>query len=91
MLPSGLLSRSGHVGARLLRLLSPVPVVGEQLNLPLDAIGIDALERLGHPSMQGTSLSFEQDPVGRVLSEMVLENVLEFGKPHPLADHLLAL
>ncbi len=87
----GLVASAQQVLGRLLRLLRPLPVIGQQAHLLLDSLREQPLQRLGHLPVVDAPFLLQQAVVGRLLGQVVLEDVLQLRQPRPLADHLLPL
>src|SRR5262249_28087466 len=76
---------------RLLPQLSAQGVVGETLGLLGHAFACEAFESLGNAGVKGALPVKEQLSVRDVLSESVLERVLEIGKEPSLVQELCGL
>src|SRR3712207_5211878 len=68
---------SSKIGYRLVPHLATHGMERQQLHLLALAVGIERLERLDDPRVQGTPPFLEQAPVGDLVRERVLERVFE--------------
>ncbi len=87
----GAVGSPGQVGDRLVLVVGCMPVVGEQAHDLVEVVGVAALEPLRRPTVEGRARVTEQQPVGGLLDERMLEPVLGL-RPAPLgADQVETL
>jgi hypothetical protein len=73
---------------RLVGEAGPDRVVGENIDLLLQAVGVQSLDRLDEGGVQRAAPFLEQASVGDVVGQCVLERVLEIGKQASLVEEL---
>src|SRR5215831_6785263 len=83
--------RLAEIGDRLLPQLRAESVVGQPLSLLGDALARQMLDGLGDAGVQGPPAVVEQPLVRDLMSERVLERVLEVRKEPGLVEELRGL
>jgi hypothetical protein len=77
-----------EVRNRLLPQLAPEGMVSQAFDLPAQPIRVERLERLHNPRMEYAPTVVEHAPVGHLVSEGVLERVLEIREDARLVEEL---